>query len=68
MLCLVFRVKVGKKEYFCCDPLMLAVNYDCFLFSPKSLECSSLYYQDQIIISRFFGFVRNVIVEVMNEV
>ena len=54
------RVRQNNQELYCCDPQLVAAKPDCFLFNPKSVECSALYYQDQILLSHFFGFVRSV--------
>jgi len=60
VLCLVARVRREGRELFVCDPQLIAGKPDCFLFNPKSVECSALYYQDQVLLAHFFGFVRNV--------
>ena len=35
-------------------------NHDWLLFNPHNLKSSSSFYQQQILIARFYGFLRNV--------
>ena len=39
---------------------MVNANHDWLLFNPHNLKSSSSYYQQQILIARFYGFLRNV--------
>lgn len=68
LLALVFRVTDGVKvmcvfplrlrSRFCCSPLVLNLNYDCLLFDPKAMDLKQPFYQQQVLISRFYSFLR----------
>ena len=60
LLALVYQVTDGDKIFYCCSPKVLTANYDCFLFNPHAINMQLPFYQEQILIARFFGFVRNV--------
>ena len=38
---------------------MVNANHDWLLFNPHNLKSNSSYYQQQILIARFYGFLRN---------
>ena len=37
---------------------MLNLNYDCLLFDPKVMDLKQPFYQQQVLISRFYSFLR----------
>ena len=60
LLALVYEVTDGDKVYYCCSPKVLTANYDCFLFNPHAINMQLPFYQEQVLMAHFFGFVRNV--------
>ena len=60
LLALVFKIKEGEQVYYCCSPSVLDSNYDCFLFSPHAIDLKLTFYQEQVLMARFFAFARNV--------
>ena len=60
LLALVFKIVDGEKVLYCCSSTLLNQNYDCFLFSPQGVDLRLTFYQEQLLMARFFAFVRNV--------
>lgn len=53
---------------YCCSPALLNTNYDCLLFDPKDLNLKQPFYQHQILVSRFYSFLRCVAAEEARDV
>ena len=46
---------------YCCSPPLLNANYDCLLFDPKDMDLKQAFYQHQILVCRFYSFLRCVV-------
>lgn len=51
---------VSIKHSYCFSAVMVNVNHNWLMFNPANLNITTHYYQQQVLVARFYGFVRNV--------